>query len=99
MKSPPRLDAVLDRLRAYRKARKISFSALAGEADLSRAALLGMDRPAWSPSAATIRAVEALIPRSFEAGDRLPRARTGLVAVAGRMNSTRSAARQNGHGR
>ena len=61
----PDLGDLLDRLRAFRKAEKLSYSALAKKADLSRAALIGMDRPEWGPTSTTIRAIEALIPTSW----------------------------------
>lgn len=55
------LDSVLSRVRAYRQAEGLSFSALAMRAGLSRSALVGMDDPDWSPTATTLRAIEALM--------------------------------------
>jgi transcriptional regulator with XRE-family HTH domain len=68
----PDFDRVLDRLRAWRKAAGESYSGLALRAGLSRAALLDMDGGDWSPSGDTIRAIEALIPRGWQAGDAVP---------------------------
>ena len=73
MENPPDLDRVLHRLRAYRKAAGLSYSALAQRAGLSRAALLGMDARDWSPSSATIRAIASLIPDDWRPGEALPR--------------------------
>lgn len=58
------LDIILTRIRAFRKSEAISYSALAQKAGLSRAALIGMDEPTWSPAADTIRRLEDLVRRS-----------------------------------
>lgn len=65
----PQLDAVLQRLRAWRQATGLSYSALALKAGLSRSALVGMDRENWTPSGATIRAVERLMPDGWREGE------------------------------
>lgn len=65
----PQIDAILNRLRAYRKAAGLSYSALAQRAGLSRAALMGMDDDDWGPTSATIRAVEAVILPGWQPGD------------------------------
>lgn len=67
-----RIDTVLDRVRAYRRAANLSYSALATRAGLSRAALVGMDREDWGPTSTTLRAIEALIPVGWQVGDPLP---------------------------
>ena len=72
METQPSLGPVLKRLQAYRKAAELSYSALAQNAGLSRAALLGMDADDWSPSGKTIRAIEKLIPPGWRVGDPLP---------------------------
>lgn len=72
METQPSLDPVLKRLQAYRKAAEFSYSALAQNAGLSRAALQGMDHEDWSPSSTTIRAIEKLIPPGWRAGDPIP---------------------------
>lgn len=72
MDAQPEIDALLGRLKAYRKAAGLSRSALAQQAGLSRAALVGMDEPKWGPTSATIRAVEAIIPSGWQPGQPLP---------------------------
>jgi len=72
METQPSLGPVLKRIQAYRKAADLSYSALAQSAGLSRAALLGMDAPDWSPSSTTIRAIEKLIPPGWRVGDPIP---------------------------
>lgn len=72
MESQPALRPVLNRLREYRKAADLSYSALAKLAGLSRAALLGMDAKGWGPTSATILAIEALIPADWQPGTPLP---------------------------
>ena len=93
MDTQPGLDEVLNRLRAYRRAANLSYSALAGRAALSRAALLGMDRSDWGPASATIRAVEALIPAGWEPGQPLPSGHEALGAGAAASTSAEEAAR------
>lgn len=95
MDTQPGLDEVLNRLRAYRDAANLSYSALARRAALSRAALLGMDRPDWGPASATIRAVEALIPEGWEPGHALPPnpEQVGAAAAAAASTSTEEVAR------
>ena len=65
----PDLEAVLARLRSFRKEEKLSYSALALRASLSRAALIGMDDDQWAPTSTTIRAIEALIPAGWRASN------------------------------
>ncbi len=72
MDTQPEIDTLLDRLRAYRKAADLSYSALAQRAGLSRAALMGMDDEDWGPTSATIRAVEAIIPSGWQPGQPIP---------------------------
>ena len=66
MSRPPVLADVLGRLRAFRRAEGLSYSALALRVGLSRAALRGMDSAAWAPSAETIRAIEAIVPPDWQ---------------------------------
>jgi len=68
------LDAVLARLRAFRKAADLSQSALALAAGLSRATLRGIDDADWAPTSSTIRAVERLIPTGWGEGEALSEA-------------------------
>lgn len=72
MDTHPQIDAILNRLRAYRKAAGLSYSALAQKAGLSRAALMGMDDESWGPTSTTIRAVEGVILAAWQPGDVLP---------------------------
>lgn len=78
----PTLAAVLDRIRAYAVAQSWSLGPLALRAGLSRGALRNLHRPTWSPTTATVKAIEALIPADWRAGD--------TVAVEG-ANATVSA--------
>ena len=70
----PRLDTILNRLRAFRRAAGLSMSGLALHAGLSRAALVGIDDEDWSPSSTTVRALEDLIPADWKEGEPLPAA-------------------------
>lgn len=72
MESQPEIDVLLLRIREYRKAANLSYSALAQRAGLSRAALVGMDREGWGPTSSTIRAIEQLMPSGWRVGDPLP---------------------------
>lgn len=56
------VDASIDRIRAYRAALGLSKSALARAAGLPESTLREFDRPSWSPTATTLRKLEALIP-------------------------------------
>lgn len=76
------LDAVLARLRAFRKAADLSLSALALAAGLSRAALRGMDDADWAPTSSTIRAVERLIPAGWGEGEALSEAVLSALRAA-----------------
>lgn len=72
MSGAPSSDALVSRIRAYRNAADLSYSRLALKAGLSRAALIGMDKPDWSPTISTTRAIEGLIPEGWNPGDPLP---------------------------
>lgn len=65
MSTSPQIDALISRIREFRHEEELSRSALALRAGLSRAALAGMDRPDWGPTADTIRKLEAIIPKSW----------------------------------
>jgi hypothetical protein len=108
--SPPSLDDLLARLRAYRREAGLSYSSFALKAGLSRAALIGMDEADWSPSGDTIRALERLV-EDWRPGDRpaavpeagddslLDATLAGLdaVAAAGQAASRASGPAQHGH--
>lgn len=68
----PEIGAVLARVRAYRKAAELSYSAFALRAGLSRAALNGMDKDDWSPTSDTLKNIEAIIPAGWREGEPLP---------------------------
>lgn len=68
------VDAIIQRVRAYRRVAELSYSALALKAGLSRAALVGMDRKDWSPASSTLKSIEGLIPSDWREGDPRPTA-------------------------
>lgn len=68
----PEISAVLARVRAYRKAAELSYSAFALRAGMSRAALVGMDKDDWSPTSDTLKSIEAIIPAGWREGDPVP---------------------------
>ncbi|MCW5737340.1 MAG: helix-turn-helix transcriptional regulator [Enhydrobacter sp.] len=72
MPAPSDINAILERLRVYRRAAGLSLSGFAIKAGLSRSALGAMDREDWSPTADTIRAMEQLIPSGWKVGDPIP---------------------------
>lgn len=65
----PTQDAVLDRIRAYARARDWMPGRLAVEAGLSRGTLKGLFDATWSPSSATVKAIEGVIPSDWRPGD------------------------------
>lgn len=67
----PQIDALISRIRDFRKDREMSRHELAVRAGLSRAALVGMDKPNWGPTASTIRKLEAVIPLDWKPGRKL----------------------------
>ena len=66
--SPPTHSAVLDRIRAFAREKRWRPGTLAAKAGLSRGTLGPLFDPDWSPSSATIRACEALIPADWQPG-------------------------------
>ena len=67
MVNPVTIDLALERVRAFASHKGWAPSRFAVEAGLSNMALRGMHKPDWSPSAATLRKLEALIPAEFQA--------------------------------
>lgn len=55
----PTVDGVLDRIRKFRAAAKLSKRGLAARAGLS--GLAAMDKPDWNPEAANLRKIERVI--------------------------------------
>lgn len=64
--APPTVDQVIARIRAFATWKRWAPSRLAVEAGLSNMALRDMDAPGWSPTTATLRKLEALIPADFD---------------------------------
>ncbi len=60
------IDKSIARVREYRAARKLSIRTFAIHAGLSPRALARIDDPAWSPTADTLRKLEAAIPSEFD---------------------------------
>ena len=81
----PTLSAVLDRLRAYCRARTLTPGQLATEAGLSRGTLARFFEPDWMPTSSTVSAIERLIPAGWQPGEPLPgierQARDGAPAT------------------
>lgn len=69
----PSLDATLDRLRAWAKANGWQPATMAGHAGLNEKVTRGMFLKDWSPTSTSIRALEALITRGWQAGDPVPK--------------------------
>lgn len=78
----PTQDAVLDRIRAYARARDWMPGRLAVEAGLSRGTLKDLFAAGWSPSSATVKAIEAVIPPAWQAGDPVPAASEAATEAA-----------------
>ncbi len=77
-KGPPaRIEQVLDRIRAFRRAAGLSKRGLAERAGLSNAGLVGMDRDDWSPQADTLRAIEECLPEGWRPGAPVPASHQG----------------------
>lgn len=70
--TPPTVNDVLNRLRAFRRAMDWNPQQLADGAGLSRETVRNMDAADWRPTTLTIRAIEALIPPTWRAGDPAP---------------------------
>lgn len=56
------IDHIIERLRAYRRAKGWSILRFAKEAGMGESTIRNMDHPEWSPTADTIRRMEAIIP-------------------------------------
>lgn len=72
MADAPTLSAVLDRCRAYCRARGLTPGQLATKAGLSRGTLARFYEADWLPTTSTLQAIERLIPGGWRAGDPLP---------------------------
>lgn len=59
------IDAVIDRIRAFRRSTGWSVLRLAREAGISESTLRHIDRPSWNPESETLRRLEAIIPPDF----------------------------------
>ena len=59
----PKIDSVIQRLRAAQVASGMSRADFALACGLSMGALLTMDEPGWAPKVETIRAIESWIER------------------------------------
>jgi transcriptional regulator with XRE-family HTH domain len=66
MAAAPQIEIILNRIRKYRADHSIAYRALADAANLSPAALNGMDSPDWNPRAETIEALEGVIARGWK---------------------------------
>lgn len=63
------IDKSIQRVRAYRCHAGLSVNALAVKAGMAESTLRRMDRPDWSPTADTLRRLEAIIPADFGSTD------------------------------
>ena len=59
------IDAVIERVRAYRRLAGWSVLRLAREAGISESTLRHIDRADWNPESETLRKLEAIIPAEF----------------------------------
>ena len=62
-------DRAIARIRAYRRFKGWSLTRLAGAAGMSESTIRHLDAPDWSPTADTMRRLEAVIPSEFEAAE------------------------------
>lgn len=60
------IDSSITRIRAYRAAMTWSVLRLATEAGLNESTIRRIDDPTWSPTADTLRKLEAIIPADFD---------------------------------
>lgn len=60
------VDAAIARIRAFATSKGWRKSRLATEAGMSDTTLRNFDDPAWSPTADTLRRLEAIIPEGFD---------------------------------
>ena len=61
------IDGAIARIRAFAKMKGWKKSRLAAEAGLHDTTLRSFDSPGWNPTAETLRRLEAVVPRDFEA--------------------------------
>lgn len=66
---PSTTSTVVARIRAYAVHQGWTKSRLASEAGLPDTTLRHFDRGSWNPTLDTLRKLEAIIPRDFQAGD------------------------------
>lgn len=85
--SPATLTSVLERIRAFARAREWSPGRLAVEAGLSRGTLKRLYEPDFLPSGTTIHAIERLIPADWCVGDALPAAEAANAEVLAEQNA------------
>lgn len=72
MTSASQFDDVLARIRAFAAAKGWKPSRLAREAGIADMVTRGIERPDWSPSGKSVRALERVIPAGWKPGDPLP---------------------------
>jgi transcriptional regulator with XRE-family HTH domain len=60
------IDQTLDRIRSFRRDKGLSIAALERLAGLSISSLAEIDDPLWSPTAKTVRKIEAVIPAGWK---------------------------------
>lgn len=63
------IDASIERIRSYRRARRWSINRLATEARIGESTIRRLDAPDWSPATETLRRLEAIIPPEFRPAD------------------------------
>lgn len=59
------IDQSIQRIRAFHRDRGLSVSALAKMAGMGESTVRHINRPDWSPTADTLRRLEAVIPADF----------------------------------
>lgn len=62
------IERSIARVRAYAAHKGWSRNALAKAAGLNESTIRGIDRPDWSPTADTLRRLEAAVPADFDDG-------------------------------
>jgi len=63
----PSIQATIERIRAFARAKGWAKSRLAVEAGMRPTVLRDFDQPDWNPTADTLRRLEAIIPKTFQA--------------------------------
>jgi transcriptional regulator with XRE-family HTH domain len=61
------IDQAIARVRAYAAHRGWTRNKLATEAGVAESTIRDLSEPNWSPTAATLRKLEAIVPAEFEA--------------------------------